>query len=314
LGDDGKTELVKSALRWIVGDVGYLQHATGLFAKELNEMNRLRRRMRGNRDNALNTTADIASKRYSDFFYSSVDQETEFEVKIVADIQAQQARLEALSVAELETEVMALVQSNKNQKEAQRPFNRDTNQLSRLSFWVRKSVWSPQEALLIFGGREPTNEVVRYLEKMGDYEREESPFASAYFMTLELMETAISVGEISSPGRPLEYLHWYEKMLADVDDELRKAILEIHDRDQSVARTLGANESGEELSDLEQKSLLKIVAAMAINGYRFDPKAQRNQATSDIQSDAHLLGLELDPKTILKWLRKACELLPDDPP
>jgi len=49
---------------------------------------------------------------------------------------------------------------------------------------------------------------------------------------------------------------------------------------------------------------------MAIAGYKFDQDAKRNQATSDIQSDLDQLGIPLDQRTILKWLREACEIIP----
>ena len=147
---------------------------------------------------------------------------------------------------------------------------------------------------------------------MSQHERDESPFASAYFETLEPMESAIAVGEISSPGRPLEYLTWYEHIKSYVDEELRLAILEIHDPANTDLTKDDPSTERLDLSDLEQRSLLKLVATMAVKGYSFDPNAARNDSTSEIQSDADLLGLELDQKTILKWLRKACKLIPED--
>ena len=66
------------------------------------------------------------------------------------------------------------------------------------------------------------------------------------------------------------------------------------------------------LEDVEKKSLLKLVAAMSIKGYRYSPNSQRNVATADIESDLLALGLSLDRKTILKWLREAANSLPDD--
>jgi len=64
------------------------------------------------------------------------------------------------------------------------------------------------------------------------------------------------------------------------------------------------------MTDQEIVTLLKLVAAMAVNGYAFVPDAKRNQATADIQSDLDQLGVSLDQKTILKWIRTACDVLP----
>lgn len=66
------------------------------------------------------------------------------------------------------------------------------------------------------------------------------------------------------------------------------------------------------VSDQEKETLYKLIAAMAIKGYMFVPDAKRNQATADIQSDLDQLGISLDQKTILKWVRIACDVLPKD--
>jgi len=59
------------------------------------------------------------------------------------------------------------------------------------------------------------------------------------------------------------------------------------------------------LGEIEKKSLLKLIAAMSIEGYRFNPNASKNEAVSDIASDLERLGIPLDLKTIRKWLREA---------
>jgi hypothetical protein len=69
------------------------------------------------------------------------------------------------------------------------------------------------------------------------------------------------------------------------------------------------NAPNDTLSTKERHSLLKLVIGMAIVGYKFDPKAQRNQATADIASDLERLGIPLDPDTVRAYLREAAELL-----
>ena len=68
------------------------------------------------------------------------------------------------------------------------------------------------------------------------------------------------------------------------------------------------------VSDQETETLYKLIAAMAVKGYAFAPDAKRNQATADIQSDLDQLGISLDQKTILKWVRIACDVIPKDRP
>lgn len=71
-------------------------------------------------------------------------------------------------------------------------------------------------------------------------------------------------------------------------------------------------QSSNGLTAQETETLLKLIAAMAVKGYAFSPNAKRNQATADIQSDLDQLGISLDQKTILKWVRAACDVLPDN--
>lgn len=111
-----------------------------------------------------------------------------------------------------------------------------------------------------------------------------------------------------TPSRPEDYLHWFTQMEFSFPENLANAIRRISGEAPSIPQN-----DGTPLLPLERKTLLKLIAAMAIRGYRFDPKAARNQATSDIQSDLDHCGLPLDQKTILKWLREASELIePND--
>ena len=56
-------------------------------------------------------------------------------------------------------------------------------------------------------------------------------------------------------------------------------------------------------------SLLKMVIAMAMEGYRYDPLSLRSQIPSEIVNDVEKLGLSIDADTVRKWLREGTELL-----
>jgi hypothetical protein len=51
---------------------------------------------------------------------------------------------------------------------------------------------------------------------------------------------------------------------------------------------------------------------MAIRGYKYNPKADRNLATKEIADDLELLGISLDVDTVRKWLKESTEELPSD--
>jgi hypothetical protein len=62
------------------------------------------------------------------------------------------------------------------------------------------------------------------------------------------------------------------------------------------------------LSTKERATAFKIILAMAVKGYCYDPAAHRNSATSDITNDVHSIGLTIDEDTVRKYLRDAGEM------
>jgi len=75
-------------------------------------------------------------------------------------------------------------------------------------------------------------------------------------------------------------------------DELRAA-LEGADHDTMSAR--------------ERNNMLKIIYAMAVKGYSYDPAAQKSGTPSEIESDMNLLGLDLSAASIRKYLKEAAQ-------
>jgi hypothetical protein len=63
----------------------------------------------------------------------------------------------------------------------------------------------------------------------------------------------------------------------------------------------------------ERHSLLKLAIGMAIRGYKFNPHAQRNEATAEIAKDLQELGIPLDADTVRGYLQEATTLLLKSP-
>lgn len=60
----------------------------------------------------------------------------------------------------------------------------------------------------------------------------------------------------------------------------------------------------------ERSSCLKLIIGMAVKKYRYDPKAARNSAVTNIANDLNELGIGIDVDTVRKWLKEAAEELP----
>ena len=59
-------------------------------------------------------------------------------------------------------------------------------------------------------------------------------------------------------------------------------------------------------------SLLKLVIAMAIDGYGYDPEQRKSPVTKEIVEATQKAGIPLDSDTVRKYLKAGAELLPRD--
>jgi len=275
---EDQEERIKNALQLTFVDLNHLHEVTGLFSREIARFSIYQHR-------ALQLEEENATLNKSPLFQAVLDNE-EFDTELLDEIRTEYNRLLKLSPEDLQIHVQTIRTQRELIEEAKRPYNRAEAELVDVGFWVRKSIWTPEEAILLFSGKEPNDEIISYLNNMNNYGVDRSEYAVGYFQILELMKTAIQAKEISTPGTPLEFLGWFEKIKFDVSDELRTGILEIHAPQDLNAK----NKLKAELSPVERETLLKLVAAMAVKGYRFDPEAKRNEATSDILNDLDYLG------------------------
>jgi len=82
-----------------------------------------------------------------------------------------------------------------------------------------------------------------------------------------------------------------------VGHQVRK---EVASRPEDHSKSLGKR---------ERITLLKLIGAMAIKGYKYNPNASRNDAVPDIARDLELVGAPLDQDTIRDKLREAADVL-----
>lgn len=102
-----------------------------------------------------------------------------------------------------------------------------------------------------------------------------------------------------------------EELIAE-NDAVTARLEEMEAAVGSVAapETAAANDNAiEKLSPKERYSKDIMLAAMAIEGYAFDPASPKSKIGSEIAEDAAKLGLELTPPVASKHIRDACKRL-----
>ena len=109
--------------------------------------------------------------------------------------------------------------------------------------------------------------------------------------------------------KPQDFLNWMRQVGLPIPGGMAEGIEGTSPENDKPPTAHSADES---LGTRERESLLKLVIGMAIEGYRYDPKASRGAAAMEIVNDLAKLGIPLDPDTVRKYLREGRELLPPE--
>ncbi len=192
--------------------------------------------------------------------------------------------------------------------------------------WGKRPSWSSEEAVALTLGKDP--DLVNW-ERVQNYVGYHA-FADEYAELRERIGRAEAVGELAFPIKPEQFVMWLERDGIRCPEELGVALTALsghagskEDPNGNLAaqrsRLQDENDTlRQRISELElqlqenppgwmntRTSLLRLVIAMAIKGYAWDPKKARTTTVREIKSDLNELGLDLDEGTILGCLRTA---------
>jgi hypothetical protein len=198
------------------------------------------------------------------------------------------------------------------------------------SHWCRKDLWTADEATALTLGKAP-----EYVDWEGVKEYlQVSLFAQEYARLRDLIYRSIAAGQLCEPIFPGSYIAWARRKGIQIPSEFEAAMAasnvsigdwralyedaqrqldDLSAKHQALLERTGKLEaqpdtrSTGELQTRERSSLFKLIIAMAIGGYGYNPSAARNDAIASITEDLDKHGLSLDGNTIRKWLRMAAD-------
>jgi hypothetical protein len=170
-------------------------------------------------------------------------------------------------------------------------FDDDTDPYADISYWSKAAYWTIEEATVLSSGYEPrvvTPEWVRDCE---------TPFKKKYEGLKSLAQRARDTGELKEPITPAAYIKWTKSIDEVFNPELEKAV---------HSRTRNKTSAGCEdpLHPRTKTSYLKMILAMAVGAYKFNP-AQRSAIPKKIQTDVAAIGYSLSDDTIRAILTNA---------
>jgi hypothetical protein len=218
-------------------------------------------------------------------------------------IEAIEAIHSNLSTMSIET-LTAKLSSLKNDKNAL-PVDLHYNDYS---FWARNSHWNPADAVLLSLGLKPNSTPNFVLIEERFNFGYSCPLLVEFSDRLDLCTSAFHKKILPIESTPLQYIEWFEKLELAMPDGLAAYVRKF----QSPSPVPTVNERNSELSNLERKTLLKIIAAMSAEQYGFDPRQQQNEAVTRITNDVVEIGQTIDIKTTRKWLKEAGKLINED--
>ena len=195
---------------------------------------------------------------------------------------------------------------------------------ANFSYWAKMSEWNYEEAAAILVGINPKRlklDQAKFRVSVG------GPARDRYKGIRELALRAYLDIEGSSPAK---WLDWARKIdlpipaqLEAEEQKLRIARKPQEDNPQSYLERAGTQPADlgtqpakpqgttpQPVAPRERESMLKLIIGMAIAGYRYEPRAKRNDLVREITNDLEKYGVALSDDTVRKYLAEGAELVP----
>jgi len=178
--------------------------------------------------------------------------------------------------------------------------------------WARMQKWSLDEAVALSIGFEPCGDLLEGADGMPV----QNDVLTYYNKRKALIEDNFDWGSAAAPhrNRVSDLIRWFDQVELDVPEQLLAAADKYHALGIGKKSKLGRSNAADEkpLDPRERSTMLKLIIALAVNGYGYDPKAERSTIPSEIESDMNLLGVGINLETIRKHLSSGSALLDDE--
>ncbi|MEX0328049.1 MAG: hypothetical protein AB3N07_04945 [Ruegeria sp.] len=178
-------------------------------------------------------------------------------------------------------------------------------------YWAQMPSMTNHESLLLSLGVEPqhiSEEEVMNMQSQRD--RGDSLWPPLVYL---LRRREQIERQFRSYGRghkisPKEFFQWAQYVQLDIHPEFHSHFFSPEASSQ-VTSTSG-NEN--DLDPRIRSSMLKLIAAMAVGGYRYDPTGNYTNVVTEIVDDASLLGISITDDTVRKYLKLSAKMISKD--
>lgn len=111
---------------------------------------------------------------------------------------------------------------------------------------------------------------------------------------------------------PEKLCEWALEIQLEIPGELVRAVNKIKKTNFKVKASPTRTEASKGLQSRERASMLKMIIAMAVDGYGYKIDSERSSIPKEIADALDQMGISLDLDTIRKYLKEARDILPKD--
>ena len=212
--------------------------------------------------------------------------------------------------------------------------------------WARAAHWTLEEAVALSFGKDPRVVNAKSITPHAGI----SPFAKKYLERLDLARRAIIWEKLFDPVLPGIFIGWTQQMgyefpkaiedrmvacggyvanwkqrhdeLASAHDDYRAQAGRLFDKlnaqvdaleeENADLRAQLASPPERPQSERERQTLLKMIIAIAVKGYGYNPNSKKSTSPGEIAGDMDELGIPVSDDTVRAKLQEAADLLPQD--
>ncbi|RPE71145.1 hypothetical protein EDD53_0259 [Pacificibacter maritimus] len=183
------------------------------------------------------------------------------------------------------------------------------DELADYSHWAMRDQFDSHDFVWLSIGLEPDERLVKYLGQAQDTVRPpklDATLKKEAERRLALITTAQKLDPILKHVKIELAYEWYNTVELDAPIGFQNALKIGWERLQKASKaviedTPYANDKAPDPRAI--RTLSQIIAAMAIDGYGFDPNSKRSAIPKEIESACDTFGISVTKETILKYIR-----------
>jgi hypothetical protein len=180
-------------------------------------------------------------------------------------------------------------------------------------YWLEMACWKPEEAVALSMGKDPKVVNTATLNKELEERMNETAAASQsvffreYLKRCEQVNRAQEIGRLPENITPSAFLEWANGQKMALDGKLAESLVGFADPNSN-----SSSHQNENLHGKTRGVFLKIIFGLAISHYDQSTDLYSREHTDvarRISDDLRLTGIDVDEKTVRKYLKDASEYL-----